>query len=125
MERLNKIIITLIISVLILGFSQHSKAQEYNKKTVLTDSVLVDGVCGMCKDRIENAALIKGVKTVQWNKNTHYLVVKYKPAKVSMEVIQKEIAKAGHDTGDFIADDKIYNNLPPCCHYRSGEIETH
>ena len=125
MENKIKTIVTLIVGVFIFGFSQISVAQEYSKKTVLTDSVLVEGVCGMCKDRIENAALIKGVKKVEWNKKTHYLVIIYKPSKVSLEDVQNGVAKVGHDTGKYIADDKIYNALPPCCHYRSGEIKMH
>ena len=125
MENKMKIIVAFIIGVFVFGFTQFSEAQEYSNKTVLTDSVSVEGVCGMCKDRIENAALIKGVKKVEWNKKTHYLVVIYKPAKVSLEDVQKEVAKVGHDTGKFIADDKVYNTLPHCCHYRSGEIHRH
>ena len=125
MENKIKTLVTLIIGVFIFGFSHISIAQEYSKKTVLTDSVSVEGVCGMCKERIENAALIKGVKKVEWNKKTHYLIVIYKPYKVGMSEVQKEVAEVGHDTGKYIAVDKVYNALPPCCHYRSGEIEMH
>jgi Cu(I)/Ag(I) efflux system membrane fusion protein len=32
--------------------------------------------------------------------------------------VQKAIAKAGHDTEPFKADDKTYNALPECCLYR-------
>lgn len=108
-----------------MSYSIPTTAQEIKKNTVITDSVYVHGVCGMCKDRIENAALIKGVKKVTWNKKNQYLTVIYKPSKVSLEDIQKELAKVGHDTGEFNASDEVYDALPTCCRYRSGEIAPH
>lgn len=120
-----KIISTIGVLLLLMSYSIPSTAQEIKKNTVVTDSVYVHGVCGQCKDRIENAALIKGVKKVTWDKKNQYLTVIYKPSKVSLEDIQKEVAKAGHDTGEFIADDVVYNALPGCCLYRSGEIAPH
>ena len=32
--------------------------------------------------------------------------------------IQKKIAEVGHDTEKYSADDKVYENLPGCCHYK-------
>jgi len=29
----------------------------------------------------------------------------------------------GHDTEKVKADDVVYNNLPPCCHYRKEADE--
>ena len=125
MNNTIKIISALGIWALLLSISFPAHAQKVDKKTIVTDSVYVHGVCSMCKERIENAALIKGVKKVKWCKKSHYLTVIYKPSKVSLEDVQKEVAKAGHDTGDFIADDNVYNSLPDCCLYRSGEIAPH
>lgn len=103
----------------------HSKAQDNKQAQIVTDSLYVYGVCNMCKSRIENAALIKGVKKVSWNKTTQYLTVIYKPAKVSLSQIEDEIVQAGHDTKNKTADDKSYQKLPGCCAYRSDDIEIH
>lgn len=111
--------------VLMMVFSEDVHAQKSNAKIVQTDSIYVAGVCDMCKERIENAALIKGVKKVTWNKKNQYLTIIYKPSKVSLDKIEEEIAKAGHDTKNQIALDKDYNKLPDCCAYRSGLIAPH
>lgn len=123
-----KIIISIISIVVFLGSSFESIAQEkveISKKTVVSDTIMVRGVCGSCEERIENAALIKGVKKAEWDKLKQQLIVFYKPAKVSSDKIEQEIAKAGHDTENYKAEDKIYNKLPSCCAYRSDEIEIH
>lgn len=111
--------------VLSMGFVANPiKAQNKSSK-IATDSLYVYGVCNMCKDRIENAALIGGVKKVSWNKNTQYLTAIYKPAKVNMEKIEEEVVDAGHDTKNKKADDKKYQSLPDCCAYRSEDIKIH
>ncbi len=84
----------------------------------------VVGVCNACKKRIENAAYIKGVKIVEWDKATQMLSVIYRPSKVSVKEIQTAVAAIGHDTQDVKADDKVYAKLPGCCQYRDG-IEIH
>ena len=117
------IIITLIIGF--FSFSATSYAQENALPKVSTDSIYVYGVCNMCKARIENAALIKGVKKVDWDKHSQYLTFIYKPAKVSIADIENEVVAAGHDTKSKKASDKNYNTLPGCCDYRSDEIEIH
>lgn len=102
-----------------------SPAQAQKAEMIKTDTVHVAGNCGMCKERIENAALIKGVKKATWDKKTHQLIVIYKSDKVTLEEIEKEVAKAGHDTDHFKANDDVYNSLPNCCLYRSGDIPIH
>lgn len=111
--------------IILTSFSGELKAQETQLPKVATDSIYVHGVCKMCKERIENAALIKGVKKVNWNKYTQYLTVIYKPAKVSMADIENEVVEAGHDTKNKKASDKKYNTLPGCCAYRSDDIKIH
>ena len=49
---------TLIILITIIIFSIKIQAQS----TVITSTISVKGNCGECKERIENAADIKGVK---------------------------------------------------------------
>ncbi len=100
-----------------LGFQAFG---QNNSKTFLTTEFKVYGLCGLCKERIENAALIKGVKKAEWNKETGVLKVILNPEKVKPEDIHKAVAAAGHDTDLIKADDKIYKKLPKCCAYRDS-----
>lgn len=85
----------------------------------------VDGVCGMCKARIEKTAFgIKGVKTATWDIPSHQFQVLYDANKVSIEDIHASIANAGHDTPLATAPDHVYENLPMCCLYeRKKKVE--
>ncbi|GAB4318145.1 MAG: hypothetical protein Kow00127_10110 [Bacteroidales bacterium] len=107
--------------LLFISFNHSAEAQQ---KKVVTEKFTVSGVCGMCEKRIEKAALIKGVKMADWNKETKELTVIYKPSKVSLDEIHKAVAKAGHDTGKVTASDEVYAKLPACCRYRDG-VEPH
>ncbi|NPD83423.1 ATPase [Lentimicrobium sp. L6] len=113
-------VLALTLLVLMMISPADINAQKPSSKTIITDSLFVRGVCNSCKERIENAALIKGVKKVSWNKKTQYLTVIYKPSKISLNKIEDEVGLAGHDTKDKKALDKNYNKLPACCAYRSG-----
>jgi len=74
----------------------------------------------MCETRIEKAAMIKGVKMVEWDKDSQIMKVIYAGKKVKQEDIHKAIAEAGHDTDLEKADDDAYATLPDCCAYRDG-----
>ncbi len=126
---MNKTIITTLLVVFTFGLIvSNINAERINtfteldktstKKDIRSDTIHVDGNCNMCKDRIENAALIKGVKKATWDKHKDQLVVIYDASKTSISEIEKAVAKVGHDTPNFKADDKVYNNLPKCCQYR-------
>ncbi|MCW3788686.1 efflux RND transporter periplasmic adaptor subunit [Plebeiibacterium sediminum] len=79
----------------------------------------VYGNCGMCKDRIEEAALsVSGVKSAEWNEDSKMIHVSYLSDQSSLDKIHKAIAKVGHDTDKEKAPDEVYNNLPACCLYR-------
>jgi copper chaperone CopZ len=92
-----------------------SKLQAQETK----ENIKVNGVCTMCKSRIEKTALsVKGVKSAKWNIKTHILTVIYDKKITNSDKIQKAIAKVGHDTEKYKADDKAYNSLPKCCHYQ-------
>ena len=59
---MKKIIILLITLLPVLGFAQKAK------KDIQKTSFEVNGVCGMCKARIEKQAFtIKGVKSATWD----------------------------------------------------------
>ncbi|MFT7588293.1 MAG: mercuric ion binding protein [Limisphaerales bacterium] len=78
----------------------------------------------MCKETIEKAALIKGVRMASWNKETDSLKVVFKSGKIAEADIQKAVALSGYDTPLFKAEEVNYSNLPGCCAYRE-ETEKH
>lgn len=106
--------------ILITFFSVHGTAQ----KKIVTDTLSVTGVCQMCQQRIQNAALVKGVKLAEWNKNTQELVVMYKTKKTDLNAIATAVANAGHDNSKKKAPQKAYDELPDCCAYRNG-VDVH
>ncbi len=96
-----------------------SPAAKSSPVSMQNATFIVSGNCGMCKDRIEEAAKsVKGVSTADWNVKSKIINVEYNNALASIESIQKAIAKAGHDTGKYKADDQTYSSLPECCLYR-------
>ncbi len=109
-----------ILSIGIALFTVTNTVTAQGTKNIQTEIFEVNGVCGMCEKRIEDAAMIKGVKMAEWNKHTQKLKVIYKPEKVNLIDIHKAIAKAGHDTEKVKATDEAYNKLPKCCAYRDS-----
>lgn len=79
----------------------------------------VQGLCEMCKDRIEKAAKsVGGVTSASWDLNTKQLHLEFDPNKTSADAVAKAIAAAGHDTEKYKADQATYDTLPACCKYR-------
>lgn len=79
----------------------------------------VQGLCEMCKDRIEKTAKsINGVYSAVWDQQSKELHFDFDKDKTSIDAISKAIAAVGHDTGKHKADDKVYEALPACCKYR-------
>ena len=122
-------ILSLVAAILLSSsaFAQQPSASKNkpSSSSVVTDTIKVTGVCGMCKRRIETAVYgVKGVKNATWNSKTQALTVSYDSKKAKNEVIQNRIAAAGHDTEKVKADDKAYGKLPDCCRYRDG-VEVH
>ena len=79
----------------------------------------VQGLCEMCKDRIEKAAMaINGVSVASWDLKTKQLHLNFDPAKTSVDEIAKAVAKAGHDNDKYKTDQSTYDALPACCKYR-------
>ena len=88
-----------------------------------TDTFFVDGVCGMCKERIENSCIkIKGIKMVNWNVDSRILKVIYNEKKINLTDIHKFVASIGHDTKIEKAPEEIYNSLESCCKYRDPQV---
>ncbi len=114
----------LVISCFILFSITAAEAQKKSK----TERVKfeVDGVCMMCKDRIEKTVMLtKGVKFASWNVNTKELYCIFNNTKTSSLEIKKALAKAGHDTKELKASQSAYDSLDACCRYRDGEVEKH
>ena len=106
------------ITVLLL-IGTTSIAQNKNARAVLD----VDGVCEMCKVRIEKASIkTKGVKSAVWNVETHELSLIYDERKTDLATINKNIAAVGHDTKTVKASDEAYNSVDPCCLYRDEQV---
>ncbi len=104
----------MFIALFALSFSPIMAQQTSN---VITDSIRVNGACGMCKSRIEKNLKMEGISSANWNKETKVLIVSYDPGKITNDAIQKKIASVGHDTEKYRAADSIYEKLPGCCHY--------
>jgi len=108
----------IIIFLTILFSAVGTWAQD--GKDVVTKTYKVDGNCGMCKKRIEEAAFVKGVKRAEWDKEKHLLTVTYKPSKTDDDAILKSVAKAGHSSEKMEATEADYKKLPECCHYKTN-----
>lgn len=95
------------------------QAQNKNARA----SIEVDGVCGMCKVRIEKAALnTKGVKSAVWSIESHMLSLIYDERKTNLDTIHNKIASVGHDTKKVTATKEAYLSVHECCRYRDEEV---
>lgn len=112
---------------LVLGVTKSFNPQQLKSKidyTILESlnekQFFVDGICGMCKDRIEALAYkVKGIKWAEWDLATKTLTVKYKNT-FDEEKLAKTLAKGGHDNWVMKANEKAYQSLHSCCKYRTG-----
>lgn len=90
----------------------HEKGGEHAMLTV-------QGLCEMCKERIEKTAkAVNGVHMASWDLKTRQLHLDFDPAKTSVDAVAKSVAKAGHDTDKYKAEQAVYDALPSCCKYR-------
>ena len=111
--------IILIVCLLLTGISVEAQKKKKNSKVAIE----VDGVCMMCKKRIEKSALnTKGVKFASWDLNTHQLSLIIDENKTDTKIIQKNIVAVGHDTNGIKAKDHAYNSNPACCKYRDKKV---
>ena len=107
----------LFLGVVMITLS--ATAQKKNAKI----SFEVDGICGMCKKRIEKAALnTKGVKYATWDVKTHMLSLIIDERKTSVKTIQENVAAVGHSTKEVATTEEVYNNLDPCCKYKDEQV---
>jgi len=105
--------------IALLLFSATCLAQEKNKKITME----VDGVCEMCKNRIEKAALgVKGVKYALWDIPSHQLSLIMDERKTNTMEVKTALVAVGHDTKELKATEEAYNKVMPCCKYRDEEV---
>ena len=112
---MKKVLVLVFMMVGMTVFAQNKNARA---------SIEVDGVCLMCKERIEKASIkTKGVKSAVWNVNTHELKLIFDERKTDLETIQASIAAVGHDTKEIKATDEAYNSVHACCKYRDEDVK--
>jgi copper chaperone CopZ len=111
---MKKIILIFTVLMTTVTFAQNKNAKA---------SIEVDGVCGMCKERIEKAAIrTKGVKSAVWSIETHELKLIFDERKTDLKQISVKLAAVGHDTKEIKATDEAYNSVHPCCRYRDKDV---
>ncbi len=101
-------------SVLFLGMISFHFA---GAQTSVSDSILVNGNCGMCKKAIEKSAVEAGATTAFWDRKVKILKVEFDSEKTTNKNIQKAVAAGGYDTEKFTAPDEAYAKLHECCLY--------
>jgi cation transport ATPase len=112
---MKKTVLLIFLMMGMFAFSQNKNARA---------SIEVDGVCLMCKDRIEKASIkTKGVKSAVWNVNTHELKLIFDERKTDLNAIQLNIAAVGHDTKEIKATEEAYNSVHACCRYRDDDVK--
>ena len=79
---------TILLTATMLFVGTLTYGQNKNAKA----SIEVDGVCMMCKKRIEKASIkTKGVKSASWNLDTHELRLIFDENKTSVEQISSNV----------------------------------
>jgi periplasmic mercuric ion binding protein len=119
----NIVSILSFLAILICSNALTAQTVKSTQKStpVVTETLKVSGVCGMCKKRIEKAAFgVKGIESAKWNVKDQLLTVTFDSKKTTKEAIANRIAAAGHDVEMVKAADKSYSKLPDCCRYRDG-----
>lgn len=121
--------IIVLFTLFLLGFSvQAQEVKEVKKNKNAKVSFEVDGICGMCKKRIETAALkTKDVKFAIWDVKSHQINLILDERKTDVLTVQKNIMAVGHDiiledNKKLVAKDEAYNSVHPCCKYRDSKI---
>ena len=101
--------------LLFVAFSTQAQDKK-NKNAKYT--IEVNGNCEQCQKRIQKAAFsVPGVKSANWNIETHELSLILNEEKATILDVKKAVAKAGHDTDEVKASKEVYENLHSCCQY--------
>ncbi|MFL5751841.1 MAG: heavy-metal-associated domain-containing protein [Bacteroidia bacterium] len=101
-------LITLVLCALLMACASSESTKA---------SFKVWGNCDMCKETIEGALKVVGLRSASWNTESKIIGLEYDSTKISLDEIQKLIAAAGYDNDKYKGDDKAYMDLPECCQY--------
>lgn len=107
---------TLNLLLAITGSAMLSRCAAQIKNT-RTASLRIDGDCGMCEKRIEDAGNVKNVARVSWDPDTKQATIAFDSTRTNLDAILKRISLAGYDTPNYLAPDAAYAQLPSCCQY--------
>ena len=108
----------LIFSLLLTGLSSTVSLAQSTDTTMI-----VNGVCGMCKMTIETAVEdLDGISKVNWDVESKVLRVEFDDSIISLSEINLAINKAGYDTEYSTANEEAYQKLHACCKYRDPEV---
>ena len=117
---MKRIILGRLFIPLFLLWSLNLGAQDEVSDTL---NIWVDGICGMCKTRIENVALSTiGVRFAEWDVESRQLMVVRSPEPLDVQQLHQNIAGVGHDTELITASAEAYEGLHACCKYRDEAI---
>jgi periplasmic mercuric ion binding protein len=107
----------LLLGMMLLFVTFSTQAQD--KKNKNAKYVFeVNGNCEQCQKRIQKAAYsVNGVKSANWDIESHQLSVIINEEKCSILDVKKAIAKVGHDTDEVKATNEDYERLHSCCLY--------
>ena len=95
----------------------------YGQGQIETKTLWVDGICGMCKDRIEKAVNeIAGIESASWDIDSRILTYSTKEDDFDDTQIHMAVTRVGHDTKRFNAPQKAYDALHDCCKYRNPQV---
>lgn len=113
-----------VLVATILWTSTTAIAQSENQTTVETTDTtfIVNGVCEMCKHKIETAAKLEGVEKTEWDVESKVLRLSFNAERVSLAEISTAINKSGYDTEFSAAAEEDYQKLHKCCHYRDPAV---
>ena len=117
MKSITKSMTTIIAILFYTGIV----AQIKNPKT---ETVKINGNCGMCKSIIEKVGNKKKQSKVDWNQDSKIATLTFDSKTTNQDVILKRIALAGYDNEIFLAPDDAYAKLPECCKYERKKTST-
>ena len=86
----------------------------------------VAGECGMCEERIEEAAMkVIGVAFADFDLDTKLLSVEVDAAIFSRKELVTAMLNIGHDADGMTAPFDVYDKLPNCCKYHEEDTKNH
>lgn len=112
-----QLLVKLFIFSILSFISVNCDGQPSTKAAAQTITFKVWGNCEMCKETIESALDVKGVKSAKWDQESKKITITFFPDKIAEDKLHQLIAAVGYDTEKLRGSDKAYADLPDCCHY--------